>query len=364
MERPSKKIPRSPAPKERTNFEVVVERVEDLDFDMERVFERFDGFDDSIKNLGNNYEDLCKRSAAPDDVKDLIKRVQHLENVSELLEAGLTAVEEYQGFKSRALERRRILTHMAAGGGQHSTNEDEDARLIAERVAEPSLSPAQAVMMVNGEVAGTVKPITKTSGAAGEPSRQWTPAKKDPTMELKVIQDLYRMAQTKSGTIVSAKNVVQVYQGFLDDLDALNGIKQLIEKALGPFALPGESLDATAARIGTVANEMFEVKTPEHSPHVWSIFCPGHAPEDECETCSKKAKELNEALSQAIESVLVWTLKGGAGFKKYILGRNIGAAMISIINPAISVTGIDGSCLKEVTDFAKLSLDEYFEMVY
>ena len=449
--RPSQKD-KGPTPREISQVQEFNQRFFDLDSDMERAFERFEEYDSRIATLEAKF---------PKDFSmgQLLERVQLLEQMVEVVEGDLSTVEDRTGYASRKFCRRRILAHKAAGGGQHSTNEDEDARMAEaagmvhgaagppDGPPVPASEPQRSRSVHSGVLTG-IDP-----GAAGEPQRCWQPAPRAPeVMEHKALQDLYRMAQDRAGVLVSARNVVEMYTSFLEDLDYLIGMKKPIEEALGPFAKSGESLADTAARIGDIASEMSdpvrmvlgecqvvkmkidlamerlreqdlenvedtvsklnrtaekmasdveniglqfmsidslplaiegldktlealsklttdssivtEVPTPELSPHVWGILCLLHANEDECDVCKKKAKDLNVAVGRAIEGVLMWTLKEGRGFKKGVLGKNIEMAMSGVVNPVISVTGIDGSVVKEVYDLAKHQISEYFGMTY
>jgi len=473
MERPSKKIPRGPTPKERTNFEVMVERVENLDFDMESAFERFDQYDDTITRLEHDVnEGKLARQQLAMSITELKKKFPRdfsagrflasfkmLEDMSEVLHEDLKKVEKHLGFGDYTRHRSRILAHKAAAMPQPiDGNYDEKMVEATELIIAAGFSPMTPSLLAEDDDRRTCgredvgEPESSERVIMAQPrSRQWTPAKRAPeVMEIPVLDELYRMAQERAGVVVTARNVVELYRDFLTEGKELYAIKTSIEKALGSFALPGESLADTAARIGSVANKMSdpvktvmgeckavkakvdeamdrlrcndlervedritelnrssgdisanvkelqahfmsidslpasidslngtlirleklttdssvvtEVKTPELTAGDWGF----QNADDPIyrETYKEKARQLNTALSRAIETVLMWTLKEGKGFKRDVVAVLIDAAMLNVIIPAISVIGIDGTVVKEVTDLAKHEINRYFGMVH
>ena len=190
---------KGPTPRAANQVQEFNQRFDDLETDMERAFQRFDEYDERIlaigamfpegcsitelfekvKNLGSDYEDLCKRSSAPEDVGDLNKRVQFLERASELTESGLTVLEEHLGFNSRAPERRRILTHQGLAG-QQSTAEAVGVTtpsLLDEAYRRTSGREGVHSGVLTGLEAPAPAGTSPRARATGEPGRQWTPAR-------------------------------------------------------------------------------------------------------------------------------------------------------------------------------------------
>jgi hypothetical protein len=376
-----------------------------LGYDMDRAFLQFEQNEESIKKLGSDFEDLCKRSASPS-----VDRIQRISADINLLDQRLKKVEGALRFVAQGHAMRGLAT-------QQST-----VRPVQIKAPDP--------------------------GAAGPPDRGLVPARHDTSLERKVFEDVYRVLQEKAGIVVSGRNVVDVLSRMLEDFGTYKLIKDSVEKALGPFALPGEGPAETAIRIGNVASKMSDpvktvmgecknvrerldaalerlrghdlegvedriaelsrsaerlasdveniglqfmsidsipnaienldksiselgglatdssvvttVATPELSCSDWGIeVLPLDGEEGE-----KIEKKLNVLLTKAIESVLIWTLKEGRGFKVEIVQKNIEQAMNSIVHPVLNTIAKDTSESRHVYEKMRHEIAAYFGMMY